>query len=211
MTFEGILLGLIALAVGAAFTFYGFKFFLILLPLWAFVVGFSAGAQAVSQLFNEGFLTTITGWVVGFFLGAAFAVISYLWYWAAIVLLGGGLGYTIGVGLMGWLNIHGFLAVVVGVILGAVFAVGTILLRAPRVLVVVFTSLGGAATIVGGILLIIGRIPVGSLTDGVLGAVLEDNLFWFVVWVAIAALGVVYQSRMVAATDELDASQWRYA
>src|SRR3954447_22983727 len=35
MSFEGILLGLIALAVGAAFTFYGFKFFLILLPLWA--------------------------------------------------------------------------------------------------------------------------------------------------------------------------------
>jgi len=211
MTLEGILLGLVALAVGAAFTFYGFKFFLILLPLWAFVVGFSAGAQAVDQLFSGGFLTTITGWVVGFILGAVFAVISYLWYWAAIVLLGGGLGYTIGVGLMGWLNIHGFLAVVVGIIVGAVFAVGTILLRAPRILVVIFTSLGGAATVVGGALLIIGRIPVGSLTDGVLGSVLEDNLFWFVAWIAIAALGVVYQARMVSASDELDATQWRYA
>jgi hypothetical protein len=211
MTLEGFFLGLVALAVGAAFTFYGFKFFLILLPLWAFVVGFSAGAQAVGQLFNEGFLSTITGWVVGFVLGAVFAVISYLWYWAAIVLLGGGLGYTIGVGLMSWLNIHGFLSVVVGVIVGAAFAVGTILLRAPRILVVVFTSLGGAATIVGGALLIIGKIPVGSLTDGVLGSVLEDNLFWFIVWVAIAALGVVYQARMVSAADELDVSQWRYA
>jgi hypothetical protein len=211
MTFEGILLGLIALGVGAAFTFYGFKFFLILLPLWAFVVGFAAGAQALSQLFGDGFLATVSGWIVGAILGAVFAVISYLWYWAAIVLLGGGLGYTIGVGLMGWLNIDGFLAVVVGVIVGAVFAVGTILLRAPRVLVVVFTALGGAATVVGGALLILGRIPVGSLNDGVLGAVLEDNLFWFAAWVAIAALGVVYQSRMVGAADELDASQWRYA
>jgi hypothetical protein len=211
MTFEGIVLGLIALGVGAAFTFYGFKFFLILLPLWAFVVGFAAGAQALSALFGDGFLATVTGWVVGFILGAVFAVISYLWYWAAIVLLGGGLGYTIGVGLMGWLNIHGFLAVVVGVVVGAVFAVGTILLRAPRILVVVFTSLGGAATVVGGALLILGRIPVGGFGDGVLAAVLEDNLLWFVAWIAIAALGVVYQARMVAPTDELDASQWRYA
>jgi hypothetical protein len=211
MTFEGILLGLIALAVGAAFTFYGFKFFLILLPLWAFIVGFAAGAQALSTLFGDGFLATVSGWVVGFILGAVFAVISYLWYWAAIVLLGGGLGYTIGAGLMGWLGIHGFLAVVVGVVVGAVFAVGTIMLRAPRILVVVFTSLGGAATVVGGALLIIGRIPVSGFGDGVLAAVLEDSLIWFVAWIAIAALGVVYQARVVSATDELDASQWRYA
>jgi hypothetical protein len=211
MTFEGILLGLIALAVGAAFTFYGFKFFLVLLPLWAFVVGFAAGAQALSTLFGDGFLATVSGWVVGFILGAVFAVISYLWYWAAIVLLGGGLGYTIGVGLMGWLGIHGFLAVVVGVLVGAVFAVGTILLKAPRILVVVFTSLGGAATVVGGALLIIGRIPVSGFGDGVLAAVLEDSLIWFVAWIVIAALGVVYQARIVSAAEELDSSQWRYA
>jgi hypothetical protein len=211
MTFEGILLGLIALAVGAAFTFYGFKFFLVLLPLWAFIVGFAAGAQALSTLFGDGFLATVSGWVVGFILGAVFAVISYLWYWAAIVLLGGGLGYTIGVGLMGWLGIHGFLAVVVGVLVGAVFAVGTILLKAPRILVVVFTSLGGAATVVGGALLIIGRIPVSGFGDGVLAAVLEDSLIWFVAWIVIAALGVVYQARIVSAAEELDSSQWRYA
>jgi hypothetical protein len=211
MTFEGIVLGLIALGIGAAFTFYGFKFFLVLLPLWAFVVGFAGGAQAVSSLFGEGFLSTVTGWVVGFLLGAGFAVISYLWYWAAIVLLGGGLGYTIGVGLMSLINVHGFLAVVIGVIFGAAFAVGAILLRAPRILVVISTALGGSATIVAGALLIIGRISVDSLNNGILGSILQDNWFWFAAWVAIAALGVVYQARMVAPTDELDASQWRYA
>ena len=211
MTFQGIVLGLIALGVGTAFTFYGFKFFLVLLPLWAFVIGFAAGGQAISQLFNEGFLATVSGWVVGFLLGAVFAVISYLWYWAAIVLLGGGLGYTIGVGLMGWLHIDGFLAVVVGVIVGAVFAAGTILLRAPRILVVIFTSLGGAATVVGGALMIIGRIPVSGFGDGLLAAAIADSLVWFVIWIAVAALGVVYQARMVSTAGELDASQWRYA
>ena len=89
MSIEGFLLGAIALAVGAGFAFYGFKFFLVLLPLWAFVAGFAAGAQAMWVLFGEGFLATVIGWVIGFITGAVFAVISYLFYWAAVVLLGG--------------------------------------------------------------------------------------------------------------------------
>src|SRR6476619_963979 len=93
MSLEGFLLGIIALAVGAAFTFYGFKFFLILLPLWAFVAGFAAGAQAMAVLFGEGFLSTVLGWVIGFLTGAVFAVLSYLWFWAAVVILGLAVGY----------------------------------------------------------------------------------------------------------------------
>jgi hypothetical protein len=65
--------------------------------------------------------------------------------------------------------------------------------------------------VVGGALLIIGRIPVSGFGDGVLAAVLEDSLIWFVAWIVIAALGVVYQARIVSAAEELDSSQWRYA
>ena len=54
MSIEGFLLGAIAVAVGAGFAFYGFKFFLILLPLWAFVAGFAAGAQAMSRPLRRG-------------------------------------------------------------------------------------------------------------------------------------------------------------
>ena len=163
MSLEGFLLGIIALAVGAAFTFYGFKFFLILLPLWAFVAGFAAGAQAMSVLFGEGFLTTVLGWVIGFLTGAVFAVLSYLWYWAAVALLGGLVGYQLGVGLLALISLTGFVAVAIGVLLGVVFAVGTIVLGVPRALVVVLTSLGGAATIVAGALLILGRVSVDQL------------------------------------------------
>ena len=35
-TIEGLLVGLLALAIGLAFAFYGFKLFLILLPIWGF-------------------------------------------------------------------------------------------------------------------------------------------------------------------------------
>ena len=210
MSLEGFLLGIIALLVGAGFCFYGFKFFLILLPLWAFVAGFATGAQAMSVLFGDGFLATVTGWVIGFLTGAVFAVISYLWFWAAVVLLGAAVGYQLGVGAMALINLHGFGAVAVGVIVGAVFAVGTIVLGVPRALVVALTALGGSATMVAGALLIIGRVKPDALGDGIVGAIIYDNILWLLVFAVVAALGIVWQLRMPAA-EELDRTQWRYA
>jgi len=210
MSLEGFLLGAIALAVGAGFTFYGFKFFLILLPLWAFVAGFAAGAQAMSVLFGEGFLATVFGWVIGFVTGAAFAIISYLWYWAAVVLLGVAVGYQLGVGLMALINITGFLSIAIGIIVGVVFAIGTIVLGVPRALVVVLTALGGAATMVAGALLIIGRIQTEDLGSGLVGAVIYDNIFWLLAFAVVAALGIIWQYRTPSA-ESLDSTQWRYA
>jgi hypothetical protein len=211
MTLEGFLLGVIALAVGAAFTFYGFKFFLVLLPLWAFVFGFAAGAQAMAVLFGQGFLVNVLGWVIGFVTGAVFAIISYLWYWAAVTLLGAGVGYSIGYGLLGLIDITGIVAIALGVVVGAVFAIGTILLGVPRALVVVLTALGGAATVVAGALLVIGRVPVAALGDGIVGAIIYENVLWLLAFAVVAALGIVYQMRIVGPTEELDKAAWRYA
>ncbi|MFL5770003.1 MAG: hypothetical protein ACJ765_07975 [Chloroflexota bacterium] len=210
MTLEGFLFGIIALAVGAAFTFYGFKFFLILLPLWAFVAGFAAGGQAMAVLFGEGFLSTVLGWVIGFLTGAVFAVVSYLWFWAAVVILGLAVGYQLGLGAMALFSLHGFGAVAVGVIVGVVFAIGTIVLGVPRALVVALTALGGSATMVAGALLIIGRVKPEALGDGLVGAIIYDNPVWLIAFAVLAALGIVWQLRMPA-TEELDRSAWRYA
>lgn len=210
LSLEGFLLGIIALAVGAAFTFYGFKFFLILLPLWAFVAGFAAGAQAMSVLFGDGFLATVLGWVIGFVTGAAFAIISYLWYWAAVVLLGLAVGYQLGVGLMALVSVTGFFSIAIGIIVGVAFAIGTIVLGVPRALVVVLTALGGAATVVAGALLIIGQIQTSELGTGLVGAVIYDNPLWLLAFAVIAALGIIWQYRTPSA-ESLDSTQWRYA
>ncbi|HEX5013501.1 MAG TPA: DUF4203 domain-containing protein [Candidatus Limnocylindrales bacterium] len=210
LSLEGFLLGIIALAVGAAFTFYGFKFFLILLPLWAFVAGFAAGAQAMSVLFGDGFLATVLGWVIGFVTGAAFAIISYLWYWAAVVLLGLSVGYQLGVGLMALVSVTGFFSIAIGIIVGVAFAIGTIVLGVPRALVVVLTALGGAATVVAGALLIIGQIQTSELGTGLVGAVIYDNPLWLLAFAVIAALGIIWQYRTPSA-ESLDSTQWRYA
>ena len=88
MTLEGIILGLIAIAIGTAFTFWGFRFFLLLLPVWGFIFGFILGADAMTYIFGTGFLSEITSWVVGFVVGIVFAALSYLYYWFAVIFVG---------------------------------------------------------------------------------------------------------------------------
>ena len=56
MTLEGILVGLVVIIVGLAWAFYGLRAFTILLPIWAFIVGFGAGASWIQELFGGGFL-----------------------------------------------------------------------------------------------------------------------------------------------------------
>src|SRR5688572_15511683 len=128
-TFEAFLVGLFAVAIGLAFAFYGFKLFLILLPIWGFFAGFLIGVELTTSLLggadaDAGFLATTTGWVVGFILGLVFAVLSYLYYWVAVILLGGVLGYQLTLGVLEWLNINtdGLIAFILALIVGAIFA-----------------------------------------------------------------------------------------
>src|SRR5262245_39452779 len=76
---EQILVGIVAIVIGLAWAFYGFKAFIILLPIWAFLVGFAAGASWLQELFGEGFFATITSCVGGLVGGGRPAAMSYVW------------------------------------------------------------------------------------------------------------------------------------
>ncbi len=104
-TMQGLLIGLFAIAIGLAFAFYGFRVFLVLLPIWGFFAGFVLGAAAMDALFpDSGFLVEVSSWVIGFIIGIVFAVLSYLYYWVAIILLGGVLGYQLTYGVFQWIG-----------------------------------------------------------------------------------------------------------
>jgi hypothetical protein len=204
-TIQGLLVGLVALAIGLAFCFYGFKLFLILLPIWGFFAGFLLGANGVSYLLggaDAGFLVTVTGWVVGFILGLVFAVLSYLYYWVAVILLGGVLGYQLTLGVLAWLNIStdGIIAFILALVVGAVFAVGFFILQMPAVLVIVATALSGAGAAVAGIIVGLGLVPLTGLDSGIFGIYEAHDFgwFWLIVGIALAIAGAVYQSRTVA-------------
>lgn len=198
MTLEAIVLGLVALGIGAAFTFWGLRFFLLLLPVWGFIFGFIIGNDAVSYLFGSSFpfMATATGWIVGFIVGLLFAVLSYLYYWFAVVWIGATAGYALGTGIMAWLTPnHDIINFVVGLAVAALFAAIFIVLRLPKFLAIGFTAFGGAFAAMAGIALILGRVSEDAIHNGTVGIYVKDSLSWL--WVGAAVLlglvGFVYQ------------------
>ena len=199
---EQILVGIVAIVVGLAWAFYGFKAFLILLPIWAFLVGFAAGASWIQQLLGAGFLATTTSWVGGLVIGIVLAVLSYFWYYAAIVIVGGALGYTLGAGVLAAIGFGDFISFAGGLVVAAVLAFLTIILAVPAYLVIIFSAIGGGVAAVNGLLILLGRIKLEDISSGLGEGLLKDPLIAVVGTIVIAAAGIMYQMRDLSDTAQ---------
>jgi Domain of unknown function (DUF4203) len=185
---------MIALFFGTVLAFAGYRFFLVLLPIFGFLFGFVLGAQTVQALFGEGFLATLTGWLAGFIVAVVFAVSSYFFYIAAVGLLGFALGYALATGLLMAFGLDlGFLVWLVGIVAGMVVGAGVVLLNIQKYVVIVATALLGAGVIVGTFLFLFGGLPPAELTQNPVRHVLQTSPFWMLVFLAVAALGAVAQ------------------
>ncbi len=202
ITLEGLLLGALAVGIGLALAFWGFRVFLILLPIWGFFAGFLLGANGVEFIFGDAFLATATGWVVGFLLGLLFAVLAYLYYFVAVILLGGALGYQLTIGLLQWIGFDadGIIAFILAIAGGAIFAVGFFLLRMPAVLVIVVTAIVGAGAAIAGVAVGLGILPYQELSGGIFGVHATSDMGWLgiIAAIALAFAGAIYQTRTVA-------------
>ncbi|HEY3071397.1 MAG TPA: hypothetical protein VGJ46_01140 [Candidatus Limnocylindrales bacterium] len=210
MTLEGILVGLVVIIVGLAWAFYGLRAFTILLPIWAFIVGFGAGASWIQELFGGGFLATTTSWVGGFFVGLVLALLSYFLYYAAVVLLGGALGYTLAAGLAVGIGLPNFLAIIVGLVAGAALGAAVLLLAMPAFLVVWLSAIGGATAVANGLLILLGRIDLNDIQGGLGQGLLRDPAIAVVTVIVVAAAGIYYQMRDVTeATVAVERATYR--
>lgn len=197
MAFQDFLIGALVLLVGAVFCFVGYRFFRILIVIWGFFAGFNLGTAAMTSLFNNAFLGTTTGIVLGLVIGLVFAALAYFFYYFAVVLLGASAGYSLGSGLIGaiGLNNPGFVAVIVGVVLAVVFAFLILVLNLPKILIMVFTALGGAVAMLAGLLILFGQVKVAYLQYGDAVALVKASWFWSIVAIALAVVGFLAQWR----------------
>ena len=194
MGFEILCMAIIALFLGMAICFGGYRWFMLLLPIFGFVFGFGLGLDTMQSLFGAGTFATVTSWVVGFIVGLVFAVLSYLFYFIGVALLGGMLGYAIGVGFMGLIGFDpGFLTWVVGIILGIIFAIATIALNIQKWVIIAGTAFGGAGVIIGTFLMAFGVIPPAAFGAGAVRAAIADSWFWLLGFLLLAALGLAAQ------------------
>lgn len=190
-----IVAGLIAIALGLALLFFGFRLWLTLLPVIGGFVGFLTGTTFVSWLFGDAFLANLVGILAGIVLALVFAALAIIWWWAGVIVSIGGLGFAIGYGILPALGMDiTVLPVLIGLAVGGAFALLAIVLRVPRALVIVATSVWGAAAVLAGIMLLLDIVDVAEIGYGAVDQVTSESIFWTVAWIVLAFVGIAEQS-----------------
>ena len=193
-----ILVALFALVLGGLFLLWGYRIFLVMLPIWGFFAGFWLGAQTTSLLFGAGFLATTTGWVVGFFIGLIFALLSYFFYMFGVALIAAAVGAALTTGLLSLFGLETGLLVFLAALVGAVVVAGlTLLLNLQKYVIIILTAVGGANSVILSVLLLFGRVSLDDLSaaGNAIRPVLQDSWFWALVWIILAVVGIVFQIR----------------
>jgi hypothetical protein len=194
MTFEILCMATIALLFGLVVVFSGYRLFLFLLPIWGFFSGFLLGAQTIDALFSTGLLATVTGWVVGFFVGLLFAVLAYLFYFIAVGIISFSLGYGATYGVLGWIGLDtGFLLWLVAVIVGVVVALVVYRFNIQKYAIIVASAVGGTGVIIYTFLVLFNGAIAVSLLNNPVRLALENSFWWLLFFLVVAGLGIVAQ------------------
>jgi hypothetical protein len=185
---------MIALFFGTLLVFGGYRFFLFLLPIWGFFFGFGLGAESVQALFGDAFLATVTSWVVGFVVAMIFAVCAYLFYFAAVALIAGSLGYALGVGIMEAIlgSNFGLVTWLVGIALAVIFAIVVLVFNIQKWVIIAATSILGAGVIITTFVTLFGG-PSAQVTQNPVRVALQASPWWTISFLVLAILGIVAQ------------------
>ena len=190
------IVGLLAIAVGALFCFRGFMTMRIVIPIWGAFTGFLLGAGLISAVTDDGFLGSALAWFVGIAVAVLFGAIAYFYYEVSVMLAMGAIGFSVGTSVMVAIGIKwSWLIVLVGVLAGALLAIAAIVGDLPTVLLVMLTALGGASIIVFGVMLLTGVIDTADFESVATTKELEDDWWWYGLYVALAIVGAVAQIR----------------
>jgi len=137
----------------------------------------------------------VTSWVVGFVVGAVFAVLSYFFYLAAVALIAGALGYTLAAGLLLAIGLDmGFLVWVIGVVAGIALAAATIIFNLQKWVIIIATSLLGAGVIFGAFVILFA--PHAALLENPIRVALSQSPLLLITAIVVAVFGVFVQARV---------------
>jgi predicted flap endonuclease-1-like 5' DNA nuclease len=179
---------------GLTLAFAGYKLFRILLPIWGFFFGLWFGAQSIQVLFNEGFLTSITSWVVGLLVGVLFAVLAFPFYLFGVAILASSLGYFVTVGLLLWLGMSwGWLMWLIGIVVAIAFAAATLIFNLQKWVIIIASSVLGAGLVVG-VLTALFR-PASLLLENPVRVMLDTSPLLLILFLVLVILGIIVQAR----------------
>ena len=194
-----IVLGIFAIIAGGVMLFAGQYVLRVLLPIWGFFAGFAFGAGLFAGLADERFLGSVLGWVSGFVFALIFALFAYLYYAVAVVLAMAAFGFAIGSALVVALGIDwNWVAVLVGVVMGAVLGLVAVLGNMPMVVLAVLSSMAGAVSVVAGLMLTFGSLNSSDFTQATFTQTVNDSWGWYLTLLVLVLVGIVAQIRQRA-------------
>lgn len=193
---EDVLIGLLAIFVGAVFCFRGYLSMRIVFPLWGAWIGFVFGATLVASFDDEGFLSTLLGWLVGIVFAVAFSLLAYLFYEVAVIIGMATIGYVLGVAVLVALDVEwSWIVTAVGIACGVLLAIAAVKLDVPVVLLVVLTAAAGATAIVGGLMLLVGAVDIDDLSHSGVTDRIDASVWWWALDLVLAIAGIISQGR----------------
>jgi hypothetical protein len=203
---EDVLVGLLAIVVGALFCFRGFLAMRVIIPIWGAFAGFLLGAGLVDVSSDDAYLRSLLAWLVAIGCALVFGIIAYLYYEVSVVLAMAAVGFALGSGAMVALGVTwSWVVVLVGVALGAIVA------DLPMIILVVLTAFAGATTIVLGVMLLGGVVDTTDFDVAATTEKLDDDWWWYVSYVALGVVGTIVQARYTARMRATMREQWSAA
>ncbi len=195
MVFSILVVAILALIIGLAFCFAGYRFFRLLIALWGFFAGFVLTTQALAAFTGGHVLVSIAGVIIAAIVGLIVAALAYWLYVAAVVILSASVGFWIGSGLMTAIGYgsHSTPALLIGLLAAVILALLTLALNLAKWLIIVSTALGGASTIIAAVLLLLRVITLDTLSLGIVGAIIRGSPLWGLVWLVLTAAGILVQ------------------
>lgn len=202
--FEVLIFFIASVVIGLLVTFFGYAFFRVLLPIWAFLAGLMFGYNGLSALFGPGILSATSGIVLGLFVGIVLAIAAYFLYSLAVYWFGLAVGYILGVGVMMALGFdYGFLSVLVGILTAIALVVLFVATSMPKAFIIVLTAAAGAMATIMGIFVLFGEAPEVAASLQLTALIVSGSWFWMIIWIALAAFGMVFQFALAQQAEDL--------
>lgn len=188
---------LLAALIGLAALLWGYRFFLVLLPIWGFFAGLWLGVTGTTMLLGDGFFWTASGIIIGVIIGLIAAVLSYLFYLVGVAIFTAAIGGMLGSGLMGALGFDpGFLTTIVTILSAVAAAFLALIWNLQKYVITALTAVGGAALLVTAFLLLFGQVNLPDVQAGnLLEPIFASSWVWILAWLVLFVVGFVFQIR----------------
>ncbi|MFN2177344.1 MAG: hypothetical protein ACK2U3_15470 [Anaerolineales bacterium] len=192
-----IFIVILAALLGAAALLWGYRLFLVLLPIWGFFAGLWLGVTGTTMLLGDGFFWTVSGIIIGVIIGVFGAILSYMFYLVGVAIIAAAIGGMLGSGVMSALGFDpGFLTTIVTIGSAIVIAILSLILNLQKYVITFLAAVGGAVLLVISGLLLFGQVTLDQIRLGnLLAPIFSSSWIWILAWLVLLVLGFAVQIR----------------